>query len=218
VASFSDGAAVADWARAYFERLISAGIIAGRTDGTLDPKGDVTRAEFTKMVVQSLGISASGTAKAFSDVTASDWHKQFVDIASSADIVLGIAPDIFGPDSKITRQDLCVIMFRALGTLGIAAPAPDGSVFPDSDAVADYAKDAVSALKQMGIVQGRTDGSFDPQAFATREETAKIICGIIDYVAASEAAAPVAEEPAEAPAEEGEATEATETTGGAVTR
>ncbi|MDR0425340.1 MAG: InlB B-repeat-containing protein, partial [Clostridiales Family XIII bacterium] len=213
---FTDGAAVADWASAFVERLVGAGVISGRTDGTLDPKGDVTRAEFTKMVVQSLGISASGTAKTFTDVTAADWHKEFVDIASSANIVLGLSADIFGPDSKITRQDLCVIMFRALATLNVAAPAPDGSVFPDADAVADYAKDAVSALKQMGIVQGRTDGRFDPQAFATREETAKIICGIVDYVAASQAAAAPVEEPAEAPADE--AGEAADEEGGTVTR
>jgi hypothetical protein len=81
-------------------------------------------------------------------------------------------------------------MYRALNTLGIETPAPDGSVFPDNADVADYAKDAVSVLKQIGIVSGREDGRFDPRAFATREETAKIICGVVDYAASRQAAAP----------------------------
>jgi hypothetical protein len=41
----------------------------------------------------------------------------------------------------------------------------------------------------MSVVSGRDTGAFDPAASATREETAKIICEIIDYLAAQTQAA-----------------------------
>ncbi|MDR1135225.1 MAG: glycoside hydrolase family 3 C-terminal domain-containing protein [Clostridiales Family XIII bacterium] len=216
LASFTDGAAVADWAQNFFARLITDGIISGRDDGRLDPKGNVTRAEFTKMIVLALKIEAGETPKVFNDdVKAGDWYKQFVDIASSRGLIQGISETSFAPNNVITRQDLCVIMYRALMNLNIPIPPADGSVFPDNDLVSDYAKDAVAALKQIGIVSGRSDGRFDPRTYATREETAKIVSGIMDYAAANTAAAPAAEAETTTPA--GIAAEAEATTPAGIT-
>ncbi|MDR1135967.1 MAG: glycoside hydrolase family 3 C-terminal domain-containing protein [Clostridiales Family XIII bacterium] len=219
LAAYPDGAAVSSWAQIYFERLITGGVISGRSDGTLDPAGDVTRAEFTKMIVSALNITSAGTPGTFSDVTDAGWFKQYVDIASSRGIVNGLSDTIFGPDSKISRQDLCVIAYRALKAQGVALPELIGAPFPDDAKIADYAKEATVMLKQLNIIGGRTDGSFDPTAFATREETAKIVCGIIDYTAnAVAAAAAAASSAAEAPAAtEPEAEEPAAPTGSAIT-
>ncbi|MDR1136554.1 MAG: S-layer homology domain-containing protein [Clostridiales Family XIII bacterium] len=196
LAAFSDASKVSDWARPFIERLVAAGVISGRTDGTIDPQGYVTRAEFTKMIVSALNIQAGGSAKSFSDVGAADWHKQFVDVASSRNLINGIADNIFAPDSQITRQDIATIAYRAIVESGISLPASDGSTFPDNALVGDYAKDAVGILKQLGVIGGRADGSFDPLALATREETAKIISGIMDIAAAAPTAPAASTEPA----------------------
>jgi hypothetical protein len=175
---------VADWATGFFARLIAENVISGYSDGTLRPKGNITRAEFTKLIVAGLKIPAGGTPKSFpADVNVGDWYKEFVDIASAYEIVRGVSDTGFAPNANVTRQDLSTIAYRALIYMKVSIPTPDGNKFADDEKIADYAKDAVSALKQMGIVSGRTDGSFDPLAFATREETAKIISGIIDATA-----------------------------------
>jgi beta-glucosidase len=210
LATYSDQASIADWARPFVEKLVTAGIMSGRTNGTIDPNGDVTRAEFTKMISLAMGLAAGSDVKTFSDVSVGDWHKEFVDIASSNNIVTGVSSDSFAPNLTITRQDICTIVYRALTTRGVTLPAADGGVFPDSALIADYAKDAVSMLKQLGIVSGRESGAFDPLAYATRQETAKIICGVQDFVAGQSAPAAVADEAA---ASEGSA-EATETAEG----
>ncbi|OOB78709.1 MAG: hypothetical protein BEN18_06555 [Epulopiscium sp. Nuni2H_MBin001] len=44
-ALFTDGENVSEWAEAAMEVLVTEGLIAGRPDGTLDPTGDITRAE-----------------------------------------------------------------------------------------------------------------------------------------------------------------------------
>jgi hypothetical protein len=210
LAQYSDQASVSSWARPFIERLVSEGVLGGRTDGTIDPSGDVTRAEFTKMVTLALKLTAAGDVSAFADVSAGDWYKEFVDIASSNNIINGISEASFAPNNKITRQDICTIVYRALATRGVTMPAASGEVFPDSASIADYARDAVSMLKQLGIVSGRDSGAFDPLAFATREETAKIVCGIQDFVAAQQPAAAAeaeGEAASEGAAAEGEAAE-----------
>ncbi|MDR0381956.1 MAG: family 78 glycoside hydrolase catalytic domain [Oscillospiraceae bacterium] len=181
---FPDAAEISDWARPYIKELVDIGILAGRTNGTLDPKGIITRAEFTKMAVLGLNIKAGETPKAFTDVKEGDWFKEFIDTASSAGVVQGVSETAFAPDRRITRQDLCTVVHRALQALEIPTPdAPTGSIpFTDEAQIAAYALDAVRSLKEIGIISGRAHGQFDPRTYATREETAKILSGVIAYV------------------------------------
>ncbi|MDR1156730.1 MAG: glycoside hydrolase family 3 C-terminal domain-containing protein [Oscillospiraceae bacterium] len=179
---FPDAAEISDWARTYIKELVDAGILAGRANGTLDPKGIITRAEFTKMAVLGLALKAGEAPKAFADVHEGDWFKEFVDIASSTGIVQGVSDTAFAPDRRITRQDLCTIVYRALQALEVTTPAPTGTPFTDEAQVAAYALDAVKALKEIGVVSGRAHGQFDPRAYATREETAKILSGVIAHM------------------------------------
>ena len=51
---FSDSAAVADYAREALAWAVSAGLLQGRSDGTLDPAGSATRAQ-TAVILQRLG-------------------------------------------------------------------------------------------------------------------------------------------------------------------
>jgi hypothetical protein len=167
----------------FIEKLVQAGVLSGYSDGSLKPKGNITRAEFTKMIVVGLRLTADGTAKSFpDDVKVGDWYKEFVDIASANSIVNGVSATNFAPDFNISRQDLAAIAYRALVSLNAVIPAPSADKFSDDAGIADYARDAVYVLRELAIVGGRTNGSFDPLAFATREETAKIICGVMDYV------------------------------------
>ena len=201
LSSFSDAVTVADWAIQFFEKLIGAGVIAGYTDGTLKPKGNVTRAEFTKMIVAALRLPLGGSPKVFLDVNDGDWFKEFVDISSSHDIVKGISDTQFSPNTNITRQDLATIAYRAMVYLNAPIPQFGGGLFPDDTFISDYAKDGVYVLKELDIVGGRPDGNFDPLAFATREETAKIVCGVMDHVFAVTAAQDAAEPADEAGAD-----------------
>jgi hypothetical protein len=184
---FPDADKISPWAQRYMERLVESGVMSGRANGTLDPAGLVTRAEFTQMVVRGLKVQAGDAPKAFSDVGSGSWYREYVDIASSRGLVGGVSEAAFAPDRQISRQDLAVIVYRALETLGVPRPSPDG-VFPDEAEISDYAKEAVKALKTAGIISGRVGGRFDPKATATREEAAKILSGVMDYVAGHPAA------------------------------
>lgn len=58
----------------------------------------------------------------------------------------------------------------------------DGKEFTDNDKIAEYAKEAVWALRDAGIINGTDTGNFNPDMPATRAETAKIMYGILELV------------------------------------
>jgi len=167
----------------FIEKLVENGIITGYEDNTLRPKGNVTRAEFTKMITAALRINAGGTATPFTDVPDGSWFKECVELGYGNGLIKGVSDTSFAPNATITRQDLATIAYRALDALELELPQDIDNSFVDNDAIGDYALQAVYTLKGLNIVSGRDNGAFDPLAFATREETAKIICGVMEFAA-----------------------------------
>ena len=56
----------------------------------------------------------------------------------------------------------------------------DAIIFGDEAAISEYAAEAVAAMQQAGIINGRTDGTFDPQSNATRAEVAAMLHRFIE--------------------------------------
>jgi hypothetical protein len=76
------------------------------------PGDKITRAQFTKILVNALGLKQVGTPKGFSDVQATAWFAPFVNIASSNGIVKGVG-DKFNPGATITRDQMALMIYRA---------------------------------------------------------------------------------------------------------
>ena len=162
------------WAKEAIEQLSSKGIISGRGDGKFVPDANVTRAEFVKMVVTALNLSATYNGE-FSDVDENDWYAPYVAAAKKSGIVMGDG-ERFNPNSNITRQDMAVMLFRAFN---MEENATQKDVFYDSNLISDYAKTAVFALYEKGITRGMGNGYFAPANFATRAESAQMIFNTI---------------------------------------
>ena len=96
--------------------------------------------------------------------------------ACAAGLVSGTSKDTFGVGQKITRQDLAVIIYRAVGDkIKATGTAP---AFADKNEVDGYAVAAVTVLAKAGIING-SDGKFNPKNYCTRAEMAKIVYGVI---------------------------------------
>ena len=94
----------------------------------------------------------------------------------SSGIMLGTGDSEFGVGMNITRQDLAVILYRAMGVTDEARECS----FTDSGDIDGYAKEAVAYLSGKGIINGYEDGRFLPHKYVTRAEAAKLIYGIIE--------------------------------------
>ena len=120
---------------------------------------------------------AADGEESFADVPEDAYYAAELNAAKAAGIVNGIGNNKFNPTGQITRQDMMVMLARALDAAGDELAAADASVladFTDSAQVADYAKDAVSRLVAAGAVQG-DHGRINPLGQATRAEVAVIL-------------------------------------------
>lgn len=169
-----------DWAKQSIETLASKGIVAGLGDGRFLPAKSVTRSEFVKMLTLALGIiGGDDSGINFTDVSDSNWDAPFIKAAYAAGIVSGISETRFGGGDNISRQDMAVMIKRALVYAGRSAANNGSAGFADDSAIADYAKDAVYTLRSTGVMQGDENGNFNPTAAANRAEAAKVICALL---------------------------------------
>ncbi len=173
----------AEWSRPYVEKLAGLGLIGGVGDGKFEPNRNITRAEFVKMLVDALGLLDESATCAFSDVAADQWHYAYIASAAEAGITTGYEDGTFGVDRSITREELAAMTARAAESVGLTIPETQpAEAFADASDIAEYAREAVSAMQAGGILNGKGDNRFAPRENATRAEAAKIICGIYELM------------------------------------
>lgn len=169
-----------EWARMQIEALASTGVINGTSESNFSPEMNITRADFICMLVRALKLNEV-TDDSFSDITSSAYYYDAVGIAKKLGIAMGKGDDLFMPKENISRQDMMVIISRAMKISGkqLDESASDLSGFKDSSKVATYAVNAAAQLIKAGIVTGN-NGTINPEGAATRAETAVIMYRILN--------------------------------------
>ncbi|MFD2332753.1 S-layer homology domain-containing protein [Cohnella sp. GCM10020058] len=177
-AIFKDVDAKYAWADEAIGTLAAAGIIQGTNESTFDPAKPITRADFMTLLVRMLGLEADvDGADNFADVSPNDYFYRTLAVVKKLGITNGIDGTNFDPRAEISRQDMMVLIARALqvsGKLELSGASADLSTFKDGGAVSGYAKEAVSGMVGAGIIQG-SDGQLNPKFSATRAETATML-------------------------------------------
>ncbi|MEK4005013.1 S8 family serine peptidase [Paenibacillus sp. FSL H3-0333] len=159
-------------------------IIQGTSATTFAPQSNLTRAEFTALLTRALGLRTDAGVT-FSDVKSTDWYAKDVAAASKSGLILGIGNGKFAPTQKVTRQELAVILDRALKLTGTELKAvanPSFTTYSDSAKVAPYAKDSLQALTKAGIFASETGIAFNPTAPATRETAAAALYELLSKI------------------------------------
>ncbi|TDQ36911.1 S-layer homology domain-containing protein [Aureibacillus halotolerans] len=192
------GAANDDVSGHYFEveirDLEEAGIMNGYGNGQFKPDQNVTRAEFAAFVSRSLSLS-KGEAT-FTDVSEEHPLYNEVGAAAEAGIVRGIGDDLFDPKRFITREEMAVMLDRAVQYKDIDPEAAE-LTFLDKDDIL-YPLN-VRHTVALGIVAGGKDGMFRPKDSATRGQAATFIHRMLEAIAVAELPEP--EEPITPPEE-----------------
>lgn len=169
------------WYAEYVTYLAEKSIVSGKTANTFAPNDFVTRAEFVKIIAGVAGADvASAAGFSFSDVDAGAWYAPYVAWAAENGIVTG-SGDKFNPNSRITRQDMAVIIDRYVEKL---APKKLENVndkvdFTDNSSISSYAADAVASMQQAGIISGKGANNFAPKDNATRAEACKMLAMVM---------------------------------------
>jgi hypothetical protein len=182
--SFNDIAGVKDWAGRQIAVAAAKGIIDGREEGAFVPAGNVTRAEFAKLIVKTFGLESTTAKEAFTDVNVGDWYLPYVAAASEAGLIDGRAEGIFAPNETITRAELATIASRALTKVKSykAVEAVDTALaaFTDAEEVNTSLKSGVAFAAEQALVVGQDAGKFNPNAATTRAEAAVVIYRLLN--------------------------------------
>lgn len=162
------------WAAGAIKELAAKQIISGTSADLFQPERSVTRAEFTALLVRTLKLSGEGHS-AFTDVPETAWYANDVELAVHAGIVKGKSASLFAPNEQITREELVVLMIRALEWNNKTVVEVTDSGFSDKSQIAAWASDDVSKAAALGLIQGRAEGKFVPKGISTRAEAAQVI-------------------------------------------
>lgn len=164
------------WAKEAIEYLYENGMISGVGNNKFAPKNQITREQFTVMLVNALKLDLQDPSSEFEDVKDDDYFAKHIAAAKKLGIINGISATKFGVGEKITREDMCTMIYRACFD-GKTTENTDN--FTDSDMISDYAKTAVNYLSAEGIVNGFENGTFAPKDLCTRAQAAKVLYGVL---------------------------------------
>lgn len=139
----------------------------------------MTRAELVTVLYNMEGRPEVSYAPVFHDVWQDQWYAPQIVWGYRAGVINGTSPSTFAPDAEITRQEIAAILYRyATDYLGLSMSAEDEDAllgaFSDAGEISDYARTAMAAMNQAGVITGDGD-RLKPQENATRAEVASML-------------------------------------------
>jgi len=169
------------WAYPSISVLFDLGIVNGVSETEFSPMQNVKREEFTKMLMLAMNKKTDAMKNVFKDVDESAWYAGYVNLAYSEKIVNGTSDGEFGIGQNITRQDMAVMVYRAMLSKGYVNSGAEMN-FSDKTSIADYATESIAELSKIGIVNGQGDNMFAPFMNASRAEAAVMIERALKYL------------------------------------
>ncbi|MMZ66074.1 Endoglucanase precursor [compost metagenome] len=136
------------------------------------------------MVAKGLGLKGNDTgAMRFRDIRGGNAASAYIGAAADAGIITGNTDGTFKPDSLITREQMAIMMVRALEYGGNTVRLQSSTTatlakFKDNKKI--QSKDSVAKAVQEGIIQGMTSTTFQPQGNATRAQAAVMLKRVLN--------------------------------------
>lgn len=163
------------WAREAIEQIASQGIASGKSDRQFHPNDPLTRAEFTKMLVETAGLEMKAPSQFhFTDANSKHWANKWIETALHDGLIKTDDP-LFYPDKPITREEMMMMLVRALKLSSDADATVDDlqelNAFQDVDKISAEAKESAAIAVKTGLLSG-SGGYIKPQGLATRAEAA----------------------------------------------
>ncbi len=166
------------------QALAKTGVIKGNEKGEAKPFDNVTRAEATAMVMRFLGLESMQNSNAivhFEDVSKDSWFYSVVMSAYKCKIIEGTSAYTFEPHRNVTREEITVMVCRALKFADLRCPRPGSLTATDKDKISDWAKEAYDYVGANYISDAENSDPenpkriLNPQKPATRYDVAYIL-------------------------------------------
>jgi len=154
--------------------LVANEIIAGYPDKTVRPELEITRAEMAVIVAKAVGLEPIENPElGFEDSSdIGGWAAGYVQAAVSKEIIVGYDDNTFRPSSRLTREEMVVMVMKAYMYEAVENVELD---FTDLSDIGSWSMGYVAKSVEMEFVEGYPDQSFKPKKDVTRAEASAVI-------------------------------------------
>ena len=152
------------------------GIMDGVGGGLFAPHSACTRAQLVTILYRLEG-SPAASANPFNDVARGSYYEKAVAWAAEHGIVNGYGDGLFGPNDRITREQLASILYRYAQYKKLdVSVGEDTNIlsYHDATSIFDYAFPSMQWACGAGLLKG-ANGDLLPKNTATRAQTATIL-------------------------------------------
>lgn len=157
-------------------------LFSGTSTDTFSPDLPMTRAMLVAVLYRLQGKPDVSGEMPFTDVPENTWYTNAVLWASQNNIVSGMTPTQFAPDSNVTREQMVSLLYRYAAFRGYDRSATNSlSVFRDVNQVHPYALPACRWAVGAGIIAGTSPVKLSPLAPSTRAQVAAILMRFVHY-------------------------------------
>ena len=173
-----------DWFASAVDYVTGKGMMNGTADNTFSPKTNTTRG-MVVTVLYRLENQPSTSAASFTDVASGAYYANAVAWANANGIVSGYGSGKFGPNDKVTREQLAAILYRyAQYKKYDVSVGEDTNIlsYDDAQSISSYAIPAIQWACGAGVVTGKSGSKLDPKGNATRAEVAAMLMRFCENV------------------------------------
>ena len=169
------------------EKLYSLGVYDEDLE-YFNPSLSMNRYDFTISIGKAINLRVfeeplkNDTTRLFKDVARTEKDYQYLVSAFNKGVIKGISSTHFNPEGTLTREQAATIMIRSLGLEGRVQDSHLLLKYSDRNQVSDYAKASVIEATRIGLMQGNTNGQFNPKGKLSRAEAAIVVSRFLDYL------------------------------------
>ena len=169
------------WHHDYVSWAWINGVTTGTSPTTFAPDSSVTRGQFATFLWRIAGRPHVNPTHRFTDVPTGMFFTTAVAWAHANNIVEGLNPTTFAPNSPITREQLAAMLFRYIRYIeGDTSSAPGATNrFNDSGSISQWARGYMNWAAYQGIL-GVGTSSLNPRGNARRSETVATLKRVVD--------------------------------------
>ena len=176
--TFTDVSGHWAWNGGQIQYLVDKGVLNGykQANGTYKfmPDGQVTRAEFVKILDETFGLTETAPIS-YSDVKGSDWFYPYFAKAAAQGYLLNYGTSV-NPNGKITREEAISLLVRYLDLPANEKAAT--TYFSDYYSISENYRDYILRGVAADLTEGSIEGGvrvFKPKSYLTRAEALTIL-------------------------------------------
>ena len=147
------------------------------------PNDKLTRAMMVTVLYRAEGEPAVNRSIPFADVDMGAYYANAVIWGQQNGIIKGYSETEFGPDDKITREQIAAIMHRYAQYKGYDVSVGENTnilSYDDFDSISEYAIPSMQWAVGSGLIKGKSESTLNPLDNATRAEIAAILHRFIE--------------------------------------